>query len=296
MAIKLSLFDKQLPIDSISLELKNGSSAPLDILRLDQIHETISGNKWFKLKHNLLAAEKLGGKRILSFGGAYSNHLHALAYAGKIFNIKTIGIVRGEEVANPTLNDCKAWGMELQFISRAAYKEKTEVSFLQKLQKDHPNSFIIPEGGDNELGQKGCEEILKKINIKNYDILCCSIGTGTTISGLASSFKTETGRPQLWGFAPFKNAHSLKEKLTQSIPELNYIDDYHFDGFGKISAELTEFSDSFLAKHDIALDKIYTAKMFFGLMDILNSSSLWDGKKILVVHTGGLQGNRSSNS
>ncbi len=290
MDINLSLFEKKIPIRSISLELDNGSYAAVDILRLDQIHEKISGNKWFKLKYNLLEAKKRSAQSILSFGGAYSNHLHALAYAGKLFNIRTIGIVRGEEISNPTLLDCKQWGMELHFISRSDYRKKTEESFLEKLQEKYPQAYFIPEGGDNALGQKGCEEIISPHISTTYNVLCCSIGTGTTISGLGKSFTQE-----IWGFAPFKNAHSLKDKLTTSLPRLRYIDDFHFGGFGKSPKELLEFAQSFSTLHKIELDKIYTAKLFFGLTTILNQNALTLHKKILVVHTGGLQGNRSGN-
>lgn len=288
MAINLSLFNTPIPIDSISLDLENDQAAKIDILRLDQIHETISGNKWFKLKYNLLEAEKQDADSILSFGGAYSNHLHALAYAGKLFNIKTIGIVRGEKISNSTLNDCADWGMELHFISRAEYRNKTDNEFLTAVKKQFRNTFIIPEGGDNDLGQKGCTEILTKEMITDYDILCCSIGTGTTISGLAASFDKE-----VWGFAPFKNAYSLREKLTKTMPNLRYIDKYHFGGFGKIKAELEIFMTDFEKKHDIELDRVYTSKMFYGLQNEIAVDLKTAKKNILAVHTGGLQGNRS---
>ena len=291
MAIDFSIFDKALAIDAVQLALNDGEQTSIDILRLDQIHGTISGNKWFKLKYNLLEAENKKAASILSFGGAYSNHLHALAYAGRIFNIKTIGIVRGEEVSNPTLQDCKNWGMELHFVSRTDYRKKTEASFLQNLQNSYPGTYIIPEGGDNELGQKGSREILQPVDTSTYDVLCCSIGTGTTISGLAAFFENE-----VWGFAPFKNAHSLNEKLSQSIPQMRYIDDYHFGGFGKSTPELLAYASNFYKQHQIELDKVYTAKMFFGLSAILKDSLRNRNRKILVVHTGGVQGNRLSNS
>lgn len=291
MAIDLSLFDKKIPIDSIQLELNNGTSVPLAILRLDQLHHTLSGNKWFKLKYNLLEAEKIGAATIISFGGAYSNHLHALAYAGKLFNIPTIGYVRGEAVSNPTLEDCRAWGMELRFISRDAYRKKTSLSFLETIQKAQPNSYIIPEGGDNTLGQKGCEEILPDGMNERYNTLCCALGTGTTLSGLAACF-----HKKIWGFAPFKNAFSLKEKLAQQIPPLEYIDAYHFGGFGKTKPELIDFAAQFKLAHNIELDKIYTAKMFWGLRDMLSITPPEENRKIIVIHTGGLQGNRPSNS
>lgn len=288
MAIDLSVFDEKPVIDETIFNLENGDEVAIDILRLDQIHDTISGNKWFKLKYNLQEAEKQKADTILSFGGAYSNHLHALAYAGKLFNLRTIGIVRGEEVCNSTLDDCKLWGMELHYISRTEYRKKNETDFLNKLYRKFSNTYIIPEGGDNELGAKGCTEILNEVYLKPYEILCCPIGTGTTIKGLSKSFSKE-----IFGFAPFKNASSLKKKLCSQIPNLKYIDDYHFGGFGKTTEELLNFIEQLKNTLDIELDKIYTAKMIYGLEDLLNKKIIQRDKKILVIHTGGLQGNRS---
>lgn len=302
MVINATIFEKKIQISSINLELKNSGKAAIDILRLDQIHKTISGNKWYKLKYNLLEAEKRNASAVLSFGGAYSNHLHALAYAGKIFGIKTIGIVRGEKVENPTLQDCQNWGMELHFISRSDYRQKTETDFLDNLENQFSGAYIIPEGGDNTLGQKGCTQILNKVLAANYDILCCSVGTGTTIKGLASTFnknieinnkQTGLSGKEVWGFAPFKNAHSLREKISTTIPNLQYIDDYHFGGFGKIKPELERFIADFYKKYNIELDRVYTAKMFFGLQQELSKTPNLANKKILAIHTGGLQGNRS---
>ncbi len=287
MAIDFSLFDKKIPIDSIDLQLENGQSKVIDILRLDKIHPTISGNKWFKLKYNLLEAERMNADSILSFGGAFSNHLHALAYAGKLFNIKTIGIVRGEKVQNPTLTDCKNWGMELHFIPRSEYRKKTDPAFLQQLKAKFRNPYIIPEGGDNELGQKGCAEILSTEMIANYDVLSSSVGTGTTIKGLAQFFKN-----RILAIAPLKNEHDLKQDLQTNIPNLQYFDGYHFGGFGKVTATLLNFQSHFLMHHGIELDKIYTAKMFFGLQQELKKNIAFSDKKILAIHTGGLQGNR----
>jgi len=288
MVIDPSIFDKKVKIDSIDFEIDNGENCTIDILRLDQIHPNISGNKWFKLKYNLQLAAEQGCKQIISFGGAYSNHLHALAYAGKLANLPTLGIVRGEEVINPTLTDCKTWGMDLQFISRAEYKTKTDLKFLQALATRHPRAYIIPEGGDNELGRKGCTEILSAEMISRYDILCCSIGTGTTIKGLSETFKHS-----VWGFAPFKNAHSLQQKIGESFPNIKYIDDYHFGGFGKVKPALLDYISYFKSKYKIELDQVYTAKLFYGLQSELSKLKNRADKKILVIHTGGLQGNRS---
>ncbi len=288
MDIDTSFFDKKIAIDSIDFGMEGGDKMVVDILRLDQIHPHISGNKWFKLKYNLLKAKEQGAKKIISFGGAYSNHLHALAFAGKQFDVPTLGIVRGEKVDNPTLDDCKNWGMGLQFVSRADYKNKTDPTYLQTLADRHPDSYIIPEGGDNELGKKGCTEIIQAEMTNQYDILCCAIGTGTTIAGMCENFK----KP-IWGFAPFKNAHSLQEKISNTCQNLKYMDQYHFGGFGKVKPELLDFMIRFTSKYDIELDQVYTAKMFYGLQRELKDVKNMADKKILVVHTGGVQGNRS---
>lgn len=288
MVIDKILFNKPVPISSVSLEIENGQTIDLDILRLDKIHTQISGNKWYKLKYNILRAQELNAHSILSFGGAYSNHLHALAYAGKLGTFPTIGVVRGEEMSNPTLKDCKAWGMQLHFVSRAAYRTKTNKDFLNQLQDQFPNTYIIPEGGDNLLGQKGCTEILTKEQIATYDMLCCSIGTGTTISGLGKRFRKE-----IWGFSSLKNAQELRNNLCAENSSLRYIDDYHFGGFGKFPKELSEYSERFKEQHKVELDRVYTAKMFYGIEQELLKNVDARNKKILLVHTGGLQGNRS---
>ena len=283
-----NLFQPEIEITTISFELNNGTERNLDILRLDKIHPVVTGNKWYKLKYNIEAAKALGAQSLLSFGGAYSNHLHALAYAGYLLNIKTIAYVRGEETTNPTLADCKAWGMELFFISREDYRKKTERAFLDTLVKRHPHAFIIPEGGDNDLGQKGCEEIVTKLQMEQYATICVSIGTGTTFKGIRKSY---TGNMK--GFCALKNGKYLEANLLNLNAEQSaiYYDEY-FGGFGKINNELIEFVLDFEAKYQITLDLIYNAKLFFSLKELLINAE-FAKEKILIIHTGGAQGNRS---
>lgn len=262
----------------------------VDVLRLDKIHPIISGNKWFKLKYNLFAASEVQKTSILSFGGAYSNHLHALAYAGKLFNLKTIGIVRGEEVENPTLQDCKEWGMELHFVSREEYKEKDTEPYKQKVMETFGEPFIIPEGGDSDFGIMGCKEILKDVDSKAYDLICAPIGRGTTFLGLLTSTTTSC-----LGFSSLKNDRSLEQILSQ-LPSLghwkmNY--DFDFGGFGQHTDELLEFMSSFKAQYQIELDKVYTAKMFKGIQNLYENGEFESIQNLLIIHTGGLQGNRS---
>jgi len=176
------------------------SSVQLTIKRLDQIHPQISGNKFFKLKYNFLEAQRLGYQQILTFGGAYSNHIAATAYAANIFDFKSIGIIRGEELSNRPLNHtlttAQKLGMKLQFVSREKYRLKDTCEFIQELQQRYPDSYIIPEGGTNDLAIQGCKEILTQYDIENYDVICCAVGTGGTLTGLieaSSKYQTVIG-------------------------------------------------------------------------------------------------------
>lgn len=285
------LFDNE-PISTIKNEFLNSKYIQLDLLRLDLIHPEISGNKWFKLKYNLAFALENNFKSIVSFGGAFSNHLHALAFAGFQNNIKTIGIIRGEIVENYTLFDCQKWGMELHFIDRKTYREKYETNFLIEIQRQFPTSYIIQEGGNNDLGQKGCEEILGENLIGNYDLICCAVGTGATLTGIINSVKDET---KVLGFCAIKNGEYLKNIILQQTNstnwDLNY--NYHFGGFAKMNIELKNFIEEFKIEHSIVLDRVYTSKMMFGIFDLIKKNIFKEHTKILAIHTGGLQGNRT---
>lgn len=263
----------------------------LDVLRLDLMHAQISGNKWFKLKYNLLQAAEQGFTKVLSFGGAYSNHLHALAYACHFLGMESIGFVRGEEVDNPTLRDCQSWGMQLSWMDRETYRQKKQPTVYHQLQKDYPDYFIIPEGGDNEAGYQGCCEIVSKSMLDEYDIFACPIGTATTFRGIASSLDN---RHQAWGFPAFKGHEILRSQLEKSHAGKNIqlFTEYHFGGFGKYTPALLEWMKLFEDKHQIPLDQVYTVKMFFGVIDLLNKNQLPQQSRILLIHTGGLQGNR----
>jgi 1-aminocyclopropane-1-carboxylate deaminase len=288
----MELFKTNLLVSKINTEIVEAKNIQLDLLRLDLIHPEISGNKWFKLKHNIAFAMENKFTSIVSFGGAYSNHLHALAFAGKLFNIKTIGIIRGEVVENETLQDCKKWGMDIHFISRESYREKYEFNFLETIKEEFKSSYIIPEGGKNELGQKGCTEILSQEQKEKYDLFCCSIGTGATFSGIINSLKEEK---KAIGFCAIKNGHYLENEIqlqtASSNFEMQY--EYHFGGFAKINDCLTTFIQQFKSEQQIELDRIYTAKMMFGIFDLVKKNNFRENTKILAIHTGGLQGNRT---
>ncbi len=280
-----------LAITTLKSNFLEKANVCIDVLRLDAIHPHISGNKFFKLKYNIDHVLDNGLEGIISFGGAYSNHLHALACAGNMHNIKTIGIVRGDEVENETLKDCIGWGMKLIFIPRSDYKIATQNSSLpQKIKDEFPNYYILPEGGANELAVKACTEILKDVTIANYNKIAVSVGTATTLIGILESCNIP-----IMAFASFKKAAYMHNTITAKTKNTNYtlIDDYCFGGFGKINSELRSFMKSFYKEYGIELDRIYTAKMMYGILEMVEKKQIHSGEKLLVLHTGGLQGNRT---
>lgn len=265
----------------------------ISLLREDQLHPLISGNKFRKLKYNLLEFTRGDYSSILTFGGAYSNHIHAVAAAGKEFGIPTIGIIRGEEVAaktaeNPTLHFAQQCGMRLHFISRAEYRKKEEADFLASMQEKFNGPLIIPEGGSNEEGIKGAEEILNT-ETTGFDHICCAAGTGGTASGLIRSAEK---KQKVWVFPALKNADFLDEFIQNHTSNRNYniISDYHFCGFAKINPQLVSFLNHFKSKFNVPLDPIYTGKMMFGLLDCVQKGKFKKGSRVLAIHTGGLQG------
>lgn len=268
------------------------SDVSMSIKREDLIHPFVSGNKYRKLKYNLLQAKAENHQQLLTFGGAFSNHIAAVAAAGKMNQFQTIGIIRGDELAtaiaeNPTLRFARECGMHFEFISREKYRHKTEVSFLAALQEKWGSFYLIPEGGTNALAVKGCKEILTETDA-DFDFICCAVGTGGTISGLINSLKPQQ---KVLGFPALKGDF-LKEEICRFATNQNWdlILDYHFGGYGKVTAELIEFINEFHLKTGIPLDPIYTGKMVFGVMDLIQKGYFPKGSKILMIHTGGLQG------
>ena len=262
------------------------------IKREDLIHPFVSGNKFRKLKYNLIQAGAENQNTILTFGGAFSNHIAAVAFAGKEKGFKTIGIIRGDELIdkiadNPTLQFAKDCGMKLIFVSRATYKLKSEAQFIADLRKDNGDFYLIPEGGNNGLAIKGCEEILTEED-KQFDFICCSVGTGGTISGLINS-----GMPyqKILGFPSLKGDF-LKDEIRNFVKNKNWElkNDYHFEGYGKVNNELITFINQFFKNFQISLDPIYTGKLVFGVMDLINKEYFPNNSKILIIHTGGIQG------
>ncbi|SMC56725.1 1-aminocyclopropane-1-carboxylate deaminase/D-cysteine desulfhydrase [Moheibacter sediminis] len=265
----------------------------LHILREDEIHATISGNKFRKLQYNLQEFQKGNYDSILTFGGAYSNHISAVSAAGKEFGLKTIGIIRGEEIEdkineNSTLTFAQNCGMKLHFISRENYRNKAEDNFIQNLKNKFGNFYLLPEGGTNELAVKGCEEILGE-HTSNFDFICCAIGTGGTISGIINS--SEKHQKTL-GFPALKNSEFLKNEINKFTSRSNWelISDFHFGGYAKVNEELLDFINEFKSRFDVNLEPIYTGKMFYGIFELIQKQFFPKGSKILAVHTGGLQG------
>lgn len=266
------------------------------IKREDLNHPVISGNKWRKLKYNLEEAKKLGHNWLLTFGGAYSNHIYATAGAGKEFGFETIGVIRGEEhlPLNPTLSFAKTAGMQLHYIDRTSYRRKSESDTIKLLKQQYGDFYLIPEGGTNELAIRGCEEIVTEIDT-DFDYLCCPVGTGGTVAGLISGLQ---GRSNVIGFSSLKGDFLQKEVallLKQSgkhFANWSINTDYHFGGYAKTKPGLIDFMKNFEQQHHIPLDPVYTAKMLFGIYELIETGVFPAGTRIVAVHTGGLQGRK----
>jgi 1-aminocyclopropane-1-carboxylate deaminase len=256
------------------------------------IHPFISGNKFRKLKYNLLQAKAERKSKLITFGGAFSNHIAAVAYAGKENNLETIGIIRGDELEskiseNPTLTFAQNCGMKFEFVTREVYKTKTTPLFIEKLKEHYGDFYLVPEGGTNSLAVKGCKEILTTEDA-DFTHICCAIGTGGTISGLINS---ANGNQKIIGFPALKGdflSDDIRKFVTNSNWELQM--DYHFGGYAKINEALIRFINDFYKQTNIPLDPIYTGKMMFGIVDLIKKGYFPKGAKILAIHTGGLQG------
>jgi 1-aminocyclopropane-1-carboxylate deaminase len=289
-----------IPSQVPTLQLHEDEAAKMGIRlfvkRLDLIHPVISGNKWFKLKYNFEKATSENKKSILTFGGAYSNHIAATAAAAKLAGIQATGIIRGEKpvVLNPVLKYAGQQEMELVFISREEYRKKNEPAFLINLNKEFHDPYIIPEGGANVFGVKGCTEILK--DEENYDYIFCACGTATTLAGLILSCKNST--VQIKGISVLKGAFSLNEKVIKFLsffdnPEYfnnwSISHEYHFGAYAKSTPALHKFIESFKKKHDIFIEPVYTGKVFFAVYDLISKKLIRNDSKILIVHTGGFR-------
>lgn len=262
--------------------------------RDDLLHPIISGNKWRKLKYSLAHAMALGADTLVSMGGAYSNHLHALAYTGQQLGLKTIGYIRGEapQTLNPSLSDMRRWGMDLRFVSRSDYRMLRRHKSHDDLPDRQAGHYWLPEGGAQPLALAGVGELLDEITVP-YDVLCTPCGTGATLAGLIAASPPSVS---VWGFAALKNAGFLSADVESLLPKaannwhINL--NYPFGGFAKTTPELMAFMADFNALTGIALDPVYTGKMMYALYDLLKQQRFTAGQRIIAIHTGGLQGNR----
>lgn len=282
----------------IQLPLLSEKQVILVLKREDLLHPFISGNKYRKLKYNLLEAAKNGNHTILTFGGAFSNHIAATAFAAKEKGFNSIGVIRGDELEdswyqNRTLRKAHEDGMIFKFVSRNDYRRKEEVAFITDLAKEFGEFYLVPEGGTNNLAIKGCEEIVTPKD-KDFDFICASVGTGGTLSGLInSSFSNQ----KVLGFSSLKGNFLRDDiKLMAKNERWNLNSDYHFGGYAKISQELICFINDFKEQTKIRLDPVYTGKMMFGLLDLVKRDTFAIGTKILAIHTGGIQGIVGMNS
>ncbi|MEH2164020.1 MAG: pyridoxal-phosphate dependent enzyme [Nostoc sp.] len=298
------------PIQKIDSEIARHAGVHLYVLRLDLMHPWVNGNKWFKLKYNLLEAKEKHFITLLTFGGAYSNHIYATAAAGNLFGFRTIGVIRGEETLplNSTLSFAVQQGMQLVYLNREMYRQRNTAVVEEYLQQRFGEVFIIPEGGSNLNGVRGCTEIIgDAMPTADYayafDYICVACGTATTLAGIALSL--HQGQRAI-AFPILKNGLFLAQEIeslltnylasdlptpSNSPAPWELVCDYHFGGYAKVNNELLLFSQQFKKEHNVPLDYVYTAKMFYGVMDLLKQGFFGRGDSLLLVHTGGLQGN-----
>ncbi|VXC40263.1 1-aminocyclopropane-1-carboxylate deaminase [Flavobacterium sp. 9AF] len=281
--------------EKIKIELPN--NIQLFIKREDLLHPHISGNKFRKLKYNIQEAIDKEADVLITFGGAFSNHILATAAAGKEYGIRTLGIIRGEEILNtfldnPTLSLASKMGMQFKFISRSEYDKKSDYDFIEQLKTQYNACYILPEGGTNDLAIKGCEEILDESD-SLFEYVCCPVGTGGTISGIINSSSKEQ---KIIGFSALKG-NFLEDVICKFVTKKNWIinNEYHFGGYGKVTDELVSFLNQFYFKTEIPLDPIYTGKMVYGVLDMIQRNEFQANSKILLIHTGGLQGIKGVN-
>lgn len=289
-AIELTL-DFYSPEEELFLPLFKEKQVRVFVKRDDLIHPFISGNKWRKLKYALISAKENKQDTLVTFGGAWSNHLLATACAGAMFGFNTIGFVRGESVSNPVLAMCKLYGMELVFVTRTEYKHKTDL-FHQRFESGS-NALFIDEGGYGPHGMRGCSEIIAELK-HTYNHIFCAAGTGTTLAGLAAGISDhKLEHTQLHGVPVLKGGAFIEtemKNLTAPIQQLTLHTDYHFGGYAKTTPELFHFIQEFVSKTGMMIEPVYTGKLFYALHDLINKNTFSVDDKILLLHTGGLTG------
>ncbi len=290
-------------IQPVSLKALTERNVSLSIKREDLLHPVISGNKYRKLYFNIKEAKRLGKKILITFGGAFSNHILATAGAGEKFDFETIGIIRGDELGkniektlseNPTLRAAHKMGMELKFVSRTEYRKKESPEFIKTLETLYPEAYILPEGGTNDLAIQGCEQIIDT-ETTQFDYICVAVGTGGTISGI---IKASREKQTILGFPALKG--NFLEEIVQNhvAPKSNWKLEtaFHFGGYAKINEELITFINNFKIETGIQLDPVYTGKMMFGILKLIEKDYFPEHAKIIAIHTGGLQGIEGMNT
>lgn len=288
------MLSPQQPSENQRLPFTFPQGIALYLKREDHLHPTISGNKFRKLKYNLIEARQQEINTLLTFGGAYSNHIAAVAAAGHACGFQTIGIIRGEELINKIQDNSKlklaqANGMQLHFVSRSDYRHKSDVDFIEQLQQQFGEFYLLPEGGTNALAVQGCTEILTEEDRHFFDVVCCAVGTGGTIAGM---IEASGDGQKILGFPTLKGDF-LADEIKQWTARKNWdlCLNYHFGGYAKTTPQLLTFIEYFQAKTSIEIEPIYTGKMLFGIFDLIERSYFPANSQILAIHTGGLQGN-----
>jgi 1-aminocyclopropane-1-carboxylate deaminase len=284
------------PLQRLSNAGIGRAAVRLYIKRDDLIHPTVSGNKWRKLKYSLLEAQAYGEQTVLTFGGAYSNHLYATAAAGSASGLKTIGIVRGLELEtkeNATLQFCREQGMALHFVTREEYRQRNSEDYLKRVSERFGNPYLIPEGGTTGLALKGVAEMVGEVQDQldmTPDFFATAAGTGGTAAGILSAGADVLAFSALKGGDFLANDIHRLLQVSQEPGNLTLLTDYHFGGYAKWNNELLDFMQDFRVEFDIRLEQVYTAKMFYGLFDLIEKGYFKAGTTIVAVHTGGLQG------
>lgn len=280
-------------LQTITNKLLADKKITLSIKRDDLLHPLISGNKWRKLKYNLVRMQQLGKSELLTFGGAFSNHIHACAAAGKEFNLTTHAIVRGPQLDlnNPTLKFAQQCGMQLYAVNRIEYKQRHDEAYLAALQARFPNAYILPEGGTNEFAIEGCKELAQ--SLPKHDYLICPTGSGGTLAGLIEG---SSSKSTLLGIAVLKQADYLRDEIRALSPRAKsqsnwqLLTQFHNGGYGRFTTELWQFCQYMQQQYQLPLEPIYSGKMMYALWQLINNDYFAPGSKIIAIHTGGLQG------
>ncbi len=270
-----------------------GADVFVSVKRDDLIHPFVSGNKWRKLKYAFQDLQASGKKEVVTFGGAWSNHLLATACAGAVHGVRSTGFVRGDEVvSNPVLNLCRVYGMELIYVDRTTYRDKKLLfdSYVRTHAKPE-DVYFIDEGGYSAEATEGCAEIIGELD-EQFDHIFCACGTGATLAGLSKGLLASGLSTRLHGVPVLAGGAFIQEAAQELVPgadfELHL--DYHFGGYAKTKPELLNFIKRFVSATGILIEPVYTGKLFYAVYDLIGSGYFNPGSRILILHSGGLTG------